>query len=471
VTLKVMSAAIANLPGKADHFREFSQTAARIVHPNIAGIYEAGFADGCHFCAMEYMDGPSLPEFLRQGNDVNEHHLLVTIIGIARAMEFLWQRRIPHQPPITTNVLTNQAGEVKLINIEPLDAKASATQQEDITAIGLIVATTANSIGPVSRTVSELVERMLGVAGRKPLATVKELADAAQALDQQLFPPAAPPEAKIAKIEPKKTSLWTMIGACVVLAGLLVSIAYFLFWFRKGGRPPTHTKPADLGTMVAIPEGDFIYQNGEHKRLKAFYIDRYEVTFADYKKFLDAIDGGTRPKEHPFAPRSKDHHPPSWDLMQQAIEINAIFNGGFITWDTPVFGIDWFDAWAYAAWRGKRLPTEEEWEKAARGTTGAAYPWGNTPDPKKCNAAGADDHTKWSDVYSYLTDKSAFGVIDMAGNVSEWTGTNSRETAVVRGGSWQDADVNLTRRQPDVRRETRSEIIGFRCAADTDVQP
>src|SRR5712671_2192666 len=99
VALKAVSPEMAEVPGQTEHFLEVMRAAAQIVHAHIVTIYEAGNADGVHYCAMEYMDGPPLVEFLRQGNAVNERHLLQTISSVARVMDFLWQRNIGHETP------------------------------------------------------------------------------------------------------------------------------------------------------------------------------------------------------------------------------------------------------------------------------------------------------------------------------------------------------------------------------------
>lgn len=238
VALKILAPEIAAMPGKLEHFMEESRTAASLVHPHIVAVYEAGHTDTGHFCAREFMDGPPLTEFLRKGNGVDEHRLLLTIAGIARALNYLWQRNFPHQPPQDDNVLTNTDGAVKLINIEIEDSPPSASPQDDMLALGLLVGHLANEIALVSKPVAEFVERMVGAHDRKPFASLVELAETAEHLDHQLFPPAPPPPPpRVEKIAPKKTR-WILIGAaCVIVAGIAAWIVHNALTHRPLARP------------------------------------------------------------------------------------------------------------------------------------------------------------------------------------------------------------------------------------------
>jgi serine/threonine protein kinase len=191
VALKTLAPALAEVPGQAEHFLEVMRATAQLNHANLATIYEAGEAHGVHYCAMEYLDGPPLAEFLRRDQKVNEQQLLWTIAGVARAMQFLWHHNVPHCAPDARQILTTRTGLVKLINVLPLDSLPSSSPQEDILALGLIIANLANEISPVRKPVGEMVERMVGTGQHAPFESLTELAAAAEDLDHEMFPPTA----------------------------------------------------------------------------------------------------------------------------------------------------------------------------------------------------------------------------------------------------------------------------------------
>ncbi len=193
-----------------------------------------------------------------------------------------------------------------------------------------------------------------------------------------------------------------------------------------------------------------------HKvNLPAYYIDKYEVTNEDYKKFVDA---------------AKHTHPEHWE-------------GGKIPAGKgkhPVVFVTLSDARAYAKWAGKRLPSEAEWEKGARGTDGRLFPWGNR---YKRRHANTDEARKGgtTPVGSFEKGKSPYGVYDMAGNVWEWTTDNylpypgtkhedeffGKERYVVRGGSWYDLKSDaITAARSKFTAPSADETLGFRCAKD-----
>jgi formylglycine-generating enzyme required for sulfatase activity len=223
--------------------------------------------------------------------------------------------------------------------------------------------------------------------------------------------------------------------------------------------------------MASIPAGPFIRgtdHDGFDERpqrtlvLDAFAIDRYEVTNFQYQQFVDAT--GHR-KSGPPSRYAKN--------MSRMRGINQ-----------PVVYVSWEDAEAYCHWKGKRLPTEAEWEKAMRGTDGRLWPWGNEEQANGANWARVQDgYDVAAPVGAVLTDKSPYGVMDGAGNVMEWVGDWYAETyfkeapeqnpqspeygtfRVLRGGGYATtgADIRITSRSKMVA-DFRDETIGFRCA-------
>lgn len=235
--------------------------------------------------------------------------------------------------------------------------------------------------------------------------------------------------------------------------------------------------------MIFIPPGPFkMGSTGEEGRvgmsvgvdelpqhtveLKGFYIDQFELTNRKYKEFVDAARylSPRDPYEGKYS--WKDNFPPPGQE------------------DLPVTYVSWYDADAYCKWAGKRLPTESEWEKAARGTDGRQWPWGNVFNEVACNTKYLGTGEIQS-VGKRPDDRSPYAVYDMCGNVSEWTSswyqpypgsTLQRESygeisRITRGGSWVMPYIPYSRaayRANSYKPEYKHRGIGFRCVKDAD---
>jgi formylglycine-generating enzyme required for sulfatase activity len=233
------------------------------------------------------------------------------------------------------------------------------------------------------------------------------------------------------------------------------------------------------GLMELIPAGSFIMGDNSHRpdegpehevTLQSFYIDKFEVTNEQYRRFCDET-------HHPYPPS------PFWNPEYFTTQPHA-----------PVVGVSWDDAAAYAKWAGKRLPTEEEWEKAAswdpQSQKKRRWPWGNSPEANRSNVGLPRNVVRLADVNQNPMGASAYSVQDMAGNAAEWVDAyyqgysgNAKENSefgtknrVVRGGTSVSnfEDARTTRRFPRPSDYTAEEkasnayLIGFRCAVSAD---
>ena len=245
----------------------------------------------------------------------------------------------------------------------------------------------------------------------------------------------------------------------------------------------------DAENMILISAGTFTMGSDSraadekpmHKvYLDAYYISKYEVTNAEYYEFWK-LQAASPQKVSQHTPENFTHLPQIGDWPARAKQFP----------NHPVVGISWHDANAYVVWKGMRLPTEAEWEKAARGYTDRIWPWGNAMEPHANTAANDDGYeNRLAPVGSFPKGKSYYGVMDMAGNVWEWTAdwysdvyywSSSQAAAkrpkknptgpdvgswrVIRGGSWIDkiARCSTTFRfyfYPNLK----TSFVGFRLA-------
>lgn len=282
----------------------------------------------------------------------------------------------------------------------------------------------------------------------------------------------------------------------------------FLFWIGAGGvlvaTPRAEDTSGRLGEMVTIPAGSFLMGNNgnegygwdaefpQHRvTLPTYQIGKYEVTRGQYRRFIEA--GGyddpnywsaagwqwkesdaivyagmwgkfktvTRP--HPERKRSQ---PERWESQQEWIGHDYRHPVFFQTDAHPVICVSYYEAEAYCRWAGGRLPTEAEWEKAARWDDkqqhANIWPWGDTYDPEKCNnrddhhpAAGGYQANQSAPVGSYPAGASPYGCMDMAGNAYEWVADTAKSYPgnpkpfehkgyyFVRGACWDDGPASM----------------------------
>jgi formylglycine-generating enzyme required for sulfatase activity len=252
-------------------------------------------------------------------------------------------------------------------------------------------------------------------------------------------------------------------------------------------QPPTPTRSEDGAQMVLVPAGEFTMGSNDsddvrppHRiYLDAFSIDKYETANALFERFVKATGHQTTAEREGWAYVWTEG---KLDKMNGASWRVPNGPGSSAESTHPVIQVSWFDADAYCQWAGKRLPTEAEWEKAARSTDGRKYPWGEQWDTSRANSSESK-LGKTAPVGSYASGVSPYGVHDMAGNVWEWVtdwydkdyykrspernprGPDSGTFRVLRGGSWNlDALYLRAAYRGTGTPDSRSNSIGFRCA-------
>ena len=275
--------------------------------------------------------------------------------------------------------------------------------------------------------------------------------------------------------EPKPKN-WLLIFG--LTTSIFVTFLGFIYYFKKQDIQNITTYE-NFDEMIRVGGGEFIYQKGEIKTLPTFWIDKYETTISQYKDFLDAIEPqNINDYDHPQQPKEKTNHKPKyWDQYYNAASLGKKFMGHSITINSPVIFVDWWDAFAYAKWKGRRLPTEEEWEKSGRGKNGNIYPWGNKVNVN-FEKLRTENYSKWKSVSLIIEDKTKEGITGLLGNVTEWTMTVEQDPEIIgkylpvaRGGnskSNREKVTQLTNRYALKNRNHRSSSIGFRTLSETD---
>lgn len=282
---------------------------------------------------------------------------------------------------------------------------------------------------------------------------------------------------------------------------IIANLFMILFVTLAICQSPESIAGEDGTPMMLIPAGEFqmgsSYGAGDEKPVHtaytdAFYMDKYEITNAQYARFLNEYGKTTA-----YNGDLEKHEFLYINELSGIERIKGLFSPKPGYENHPVIQVTWYGASAYASYYGKRLPTEAEWEKAARGgLAGMQYPWGDVvPDGTHSNFADRSTNDEWSDrvaydgypytapVGSYMP--NGYGLHDMAGNVWEWcadwygyypesyeknpVGPSVGISRVLRGGAWNNTPTHIRvscrySRNPDLVNPKSSYYIGFRCA-------
>ncbi len=489
-------------------FLHEAQMAGNISHEHIVNIYDFGDADGCPYLVMEFLRGQNLLSMINKGETGDLKNRLDLALQAARALDYVHSVNIIHRDVKPENMNVSEKGVLKLMDfgvakvehlshtqpgymlgtpyyMAPEQVKGGAvTKLIDIYSFGVVLfelltgakpfkADTVEQIfyrilmepidlTPVRNTnapqsLVELIERCVS---KDPAQRPQTFTEIAQRLEQIIAELSAPvvsygPTVVVPHLQPKRVT-WVAPAIGVVVALAVVALYFFVVRPRimeKHAEPLAKTLSTPTGEMLLIPAG--VFKSGEQQAditLPDFYIDKTEVTNEAYQKYAQE-------RHHPL-PEGFPTDKPQY----------------------PVVNITLDEAKDFAAWAHKRLPTMIEWEKAARGTDGRKYPWGNEADATRANLA--NDAGPWP-VDKSGGDISPYGVLNMGGNVAEYTNqlrtpsdqavkgfehlltpppTAQEPWCTVRGASFrQPLPSAITYEWGSVPTRYHAASIGFRC--------
>jgi formylglycine-generating enzyme required for sulfatase activity/tRNA A-37 threonylcarbamoyl transferase component Bud32 len=464
VALKFMNPQLLRTEKGVRLFIHEAQIARRLRHENIVAVHDVSWTtEGILYLSMEFAEGQSLRRFLRkQRGDrrLVEVRLMVNVIRQVLAALDYAHRMVIHRDIKPENVMLLSSERVKV-----LDFGLAKAVHEEVLRREAPTPDSGRMVGTLAYAAPEQV-RMQSVDLRADLYAVGLLMHELLTLRTPLDPPATVPQVRddvspsiLAVLEralaPEKERRWSSAREFRVA----LENAFEESYRRRVTLISTTRQGTSTEGMVYLEGGNFLMGSNEVREeapetevhVAPYWMDRFPVTVAQYQKFLEATG---RPE------------PKFWRDPQ--------CNGP----SQPVVGVTFADAQAFAAWAGKRLPTEAQWEFAARGQENRKYPWGNfPPDTTLCNFA---DYLGMPSIVTMHEDgQTPAGIHDLAGNVMEWTvdafvpyQTQRADPDVaaqaprraVRGGGWNSPaeELSCTARR-GLFPEAQLPTVGFRC--------
>lgn len=506
VAVKLLVGQAAANPDTRARFLLEAKVSSGIAHENVITTYDYGEEDGVPYMVLEFLTGQTLKDALKSEEQMPLRKRVSIALQLAKALAHVHSLQLIHRDIKPDNVHLDAQGRVKLMDfgiVKTEDVNLTqagfalgtphyvppelvmgqpVTVLMDVYAFGVVLyeiltGKRAIQADTVERIFYQILHEEISFAPmveagvpeplqalvrsatmRDPAGRVQSMDAVVATLEQWLMgnPTQAQDVAGLAPRRVRVSNTW-LAGAGTVAMFLAAGIGYLFMSAPKAAGRIDDAR----GEMVLVPAGPFLFGADKQKiELPAFYIDVTEVSNEAYEGFCRATG---RPL------------PPGYTRGTPGL---------------PVVNVSLDDARAYAAWAGKRLPTEKEWEKAARGVDGRRYPWGDQADAGRANVADNPDDS-WQHLVSvdaFRMGRSPFAALQMIGNVRELTGEQIAPTVtalraytdklsppatpeeawyLVKGGSFQyklgETELPMMEIVPA---RLRAPDLGFRCAKD-----
>jgi hypothetical protein len=430
---------------------------ASVDHPLIASVYEAVDRPKTCFCAIERITGTTFTQRREERRLFIPIHLVAYLGRISEAQLQLESKGINTEPLTLDDLHLDSHGGLRMDNPALAGARAPDATRRDIIELGKSLPRLVSSNRPGSNRVLTLLAWMRGKGITEPLDWSK-IGEYCKKIETQLSTPPTPVLAE------KKPNVLPRVVALVAV--LAVGLAAVVFVTKQPDAPTPAGRPP-LPELVVVPAGVDTLPDGTGDPILAFRISAHEITISQYAAFLDTLDLLAKSrKETVFddrnqPPEKTSHVPDDWEVLLSTATAGGSWQNQPVTLDSPVVGVDWWDATAYARWKQGRLPTQEEWFAALH--HGGTVPTDVVVGP-------------WQPVTAETVDLTPGGMIGMAGSVAEWTRLPSPDPAnplgprlyVIIGGSHvRPASGALTREWTDDRSLRRADL-GFRVVFNPD---
>ncbi len=483
VSLKVLDPEKAADESLNMRFIADARAKANVQHQSILSVFEAGQADKWIFYTREFVDGQHLAEMAATGRKIDQPTALRILRVIAEGMLYFERNTVPHSILEASDIYLGVDGQPRLSNLATQLSDHQASTAQELETLGrslLAVLPAGPAIAPPLRALMGRTQR----THNAPIPTWEALLTGIKALEPKVVPleaakisaqdRAAVHAVELARKQQKRAFMMNL-AAMVSLIGLAAFAIWFVF-VRSNERL--------LDAQVHIPAGDFIFGTGQPQKTDEFWIDKYEVSIGQYAKFVEWVEanpGQEHDYDHPKQPKHLSHITQFWAIYYGNAVAGKSVHSVPQSLNSPANMVTWWDAYAYAKWKGRELPTELEWERAARGKKGQAFTTGDEPDPKKANTNSdyiandpkvkgkVDGFNYWGEVDRQKGDKSPDGVIGMQGNVSEWTATWTPDNRfpIIKGGNYSIGLVPLHEKIANHDPQPGEEFIGFRTISRT----
>ncbi|MFD2257552.1 SUMF1/EgtB/PvdO family nonheme iron enzyme [Luteolibacter algae] len=443
-----------------DSFLADVRAKAAVEHPLVGSIYEASRENGRCFFAQELLPGETLEQRLKAGEKIQPVRFVHILRRVAEANIYHETHDNATSPMGLEDVHVDSHDVIRIKNLAICGSSLPGQSSRDVTRFGTSYQALLDTEKPGATRCLTLLAWMRGEQIEAPLQWA-QVRGYCEQIEQQLTDPTEMPAPATSALLPGKKS--GFVGVIAIILGIL-ALCIFLI---PGKKKPTRASEVKKPDLIMIPAGRHITPDGMRLRTDSFRISAYEVTIGEYAEFLERLSllsesGKETTFDHPEQPEKKtDHIPDNWDSLLAAATESAEWGGHEISIHTPVVGVDWWDAYAYAKWKRGFLPTQEQWFSALM--TGAKVP-------------SAIPISDWLPVDEQIQDRTSNGLLAMAGSVAEWT-SEPRPTPsnplgtplwVLAGGSYLKPSKGAASREWVEDRSLRRADLGFRICMDIE---